>query len=378
MENLSKHQKYLLLGKVTNTLSETEEKELDLLFATNPEAIKQYRELINHLPEESISTSFSEFDDPAVWQEMAWQSNQGKEKTPRTIWLRRVAIAAVTIGIIASSTVYFNSFYRKNSSVAGLQKNVTIKLANGKTIDLASTKGTITDKEITLNNENETLSYENNTTGSIGINSMSVPAGMTYKVILSDGSVVWMNSMTVLDFPTQFTGDSRQIAIAGEAYLEVAKNPLKPFIVKLPLGEIKVTGTEFNVNTYEANISRVALINGKVELNINDSSVIVKPGTEAIYDNNNATTSLEVFDAKKVLSWRQGIFYFEKTSLSSIARVLERWYGIKTEINHSSLADRRFTGMLNKNKPLKTFLDNLKIISKVSASFDKEGILHFN
>src|SRR5690606_32808342 len=99
------------------------------------------------------------------------------------------------------------------------------------------------------------------------VNTLTVPAGLDYKVHLPDGSEIWMNSTSQLQFPSEFSAATREISIKGEAYLNVAPNKEKPFIVHLPKSTVRVLGTEFNVNTYGLNTETVALVKGSVQLN---------------------------------------------------------------------------------------------------------------
>ncbi len=121
--------------------------------------------------------------------------------------------------------------------------------------------------------------------------------GMDYKINLSDGSEIWLNSMSKLIFPSEFASDKRVVTIDGEAYLNVAKNPSKPFIVRLPENTIEVTGTEFNINTYNKNSVRVALVDGGINLTSSTSTVKMKPGTQAVVTN--GLVNLESFDDQK-------------------------------------------------------------------------------
>jgi transmembrane sensor len=200
---------------------------------------------------------------------------------------------------------------------------------------------------------------------------------MDYKINLSDGSEVWMNSETLLTFPSQFSVNKREITISGEAYIRVAKNSRVPFFVKLPNSSIQVTGTEFNVNTYDSVATNVALIEGGLNLVTKSSTVKINPGIMALYNSRSNVVERKKFNEKRTLSWREGIFYFDGASLNDIAKVVSRWYGIKTKIDRSDLLQKRFAGMLNKHQSIEIFLDNLKTISQIEGYFDDQQILHF-
>ena len=97
-------------------------------------------------------------------------------------------------------------------------------------------------------------------------NTISVPRGGEYKIVLADGTTVWLNSDSDIRFPVTFSGDKRQVELQGEAYFEVAKNVEKPFIVKINDYNIRVTGTQFNVRNYSGENVATTLVEGSVQL----------------------------------------------------------------------------------------------------------------
>lgn len=186
-----------------------------------------------------------------------------------------------------------------------------------------------------------------------------------------------MNSDTRLEFPSKFADNKREIVLSGEAYLEIAKNKSKSFFVRLPSATVEVTGTRFNVNTYAATLTKVALVEGGVNLRSGKNITQISPGNEAIYDNSSQKMTKQPFNAKKTLSWREGFFFFEGASLTEISPVLWRWFGITTKVDQPELLNKKFVGVLNKAESVETFLDNLKAISGIEGYFDKDGVLHF-
>src|SRR5690606_7411958 len=119
-----------------------------------------------------------------------------------------------------------------------------------------------------------------------------------------------LNSVTELQFPSAFDSLKREIRINGEAYLHIKKDVSRRFIVHLPGNTVKVLGTEFNVNSYSANLVKVSLVEGAVVLKSARDSVNILPGLQA--KSTGGSINSQPFDAKKALGWRDGIFYFEK------------------------------------------------------------------
>lgn len=92
---------------------------------------------------------------------------------------------------------------------------------------------------------------------------MIIPRGGEYKIVLADGSRVWINSQSVLEFPARFTENERRVRLKGEAYFDIIKDEHKPFIVEVGDKEVRVLGTQFNISDYEGSFV-ATLVSGKV------------------------------------------------------------------------------------------------------------------
>jgi ferric-dicitrate binding protein FerR (iron transport regulator) len=135
-------------------------------------------------------------------------------------------------------------------------------------------------------------------------------------------------------------------------------------------------GTEFNINSYDSGITKIALVNGAVKVEAGTAIKLLSPGKQAICTNGQAITETS-FDERTVLSWRQGLFYFNNASLSEISKVLPRWFNISVLIDDPTILNRRFTGVINRTQPITNFLEDLNVISGIHARIDSNGQLHF-
>jgi ferric-dicitrate binding protein FerR (iron transport regulator) len=198
---------------------------------------------------------------------------------------------------------------------------------------------------------------------------------MDYKLMLADGTEVWLNATSKLRFPFNFTGDKREVYLEGEAFFNVAKNAAQPFIVHTEKTDIQVLGTTFNVSAYKNGINSTSLVSGAVATKTGTSTVTLKPGQEAILDNNDKV-NIRKFDEDEVLAWMRGIYIFHNTSLKEIGSVIDRWYGVKVVFDSPAIADKRFTGGLEKIHKLDYFLETLKIVGNIEHEYDKNGVLH--
>jgi transmembrane sensor len=280
-----------------------------------------------------------------------------------------LAIAAGFLLIVSGA--YFTFFKTakivdKEKIAAAVKKNkqsVNLVLANGKTFELSkeASANTIALDNATINTDNSTLQYSSADTMQ---NTLWVPAGESYKIVLSDGTEVWLNAATRLRFPSRFYGQQREVYVEGEAYFKVAKDAAHPFIVYTALTQVRVLGTSFNINTYEAGNVKTALVEGKVLTKSNDGkSIELNPGYVANYEMAKGFVS-GVFDEDDVLSWINGVYYFHNIPVADLAVAAARCYGIKIVLNEKDFAGRSITGLLDKNK-LTDFLNDLKTTAHI-------------
>lgn len=182
-------------------------------------------------------------------------------------------------------------------------------------------------------------------------NTMRIPVGGFYQLALSDGSKVWLNSMTELRFPVAFTGEERKVYLTGEAYFEVAPDSKHPFIVVTEEGmEVKVYGTEFNMNTYQHGVVQTVLVSGKVGIRVNATGkeVMLAPKQMAEYSEKTGMVRVEEADPYRYIAWKDGEFVFERETIEEIMERLGRWYDVKVFYENESLKQKRFTGVISR------------------------------
>lgn len=179
-------------------------------------------------------------------------------------------------------------------------------------------------------------------------NSVSVPLGQRVKLILPDGSVVWLNSQTNFQYPSVFANNQREVSLDGEAYFEVKGNKKCPFIVSTSKGKVRVTGTKFNVLAYSDNESfETSLMEGRVEVmpeNTSLNKVVLKPNQKSILKNNKLLIDT-ISDGSDYL-WRDGLIAFKDKTLLDILGKLEKGFGVKIMVlgNKSALSEKTYTG----------------------------------
>ncbi|MCF8226918.1 MAG: FecR family protein [Bacteroidales bacterium] len=233
------------------------------------------------------------------------------------------------------------------------------------------------------NNLNITQSIEST------YNVIEVPAGQKSKITFSDGSSAWINAESRISFPEIFSQDKREIYLEGEAFFEVITDPDHPFIVKTSNIDIKVTGTKFNVKSYPSDkIITTTLLEGKVfiiskdektqkareiKLNPNQQARYVKKDNQlSVKDlkkkvehsknesNNSSIQILNNIDADKIVSWKDGRLIFEEETFESVAKMLERRYGVSVFIDNESLRALKYTGAF-KNETIEQVMRALQL-----------------
>lgn len=280
-----------------------------------------------------------------------------KHNNKNAIFITLLSMAAI---FIVGITLYLYKPEKPAVPLLTTTKNIQLQLPGGQIVDLSDTKGQAQAGNVLLNNTNKLLTYSSQHTSIVQWATLTVPRGKDYKINLSDGSEVWMNADTKLKFPLNFSDTTREITIDGEAYVKVSKNARQPFIVHLPGGTVQVLGTEFNVNSYDTSNTRVSLVNGIVQVKTTTANLVIKPGKEVRLDPITGQLHLQSFNEDYTLSWRKGIYAFRNSSLSEVLQVLPRWFDVSLKIDDPKFAQKRFTGIIDRNLPIEQSLDILK------------------
>ncbi|MDR0431261.1 MAG: FecR domain-containing protein [Tannerellaceae bacterium] len=165
-------------------------------------------------------------------------------------------------------------------------------------------------------------------------NTLIVPVGKRTFLTLSDGTKMWVNSDSRIIYPNRFTGNTREIFIEGEAFLDVARNNKTPFIVKTHELTIKVLGTRFNIISFpDEPTTEVVLVNGQVEVKAKESSEATSKTLfpDDLYRYNNATGEIRVTktDVTDYIAWRDGYYLYKSQPLDIVLKKIARYYGIQ-------------------------------------------------
>ena len=323
-------------------------------------------------------------------QEKLRNSIEGHNRIKRfSIWGWQSAAAAILILLISGIYYYQKSSDPvlvktgiprfKNDILPGNNKAI-LTLGDGSKIDLDDAKTGILASESNIDIKKTSQGQLEYTAGNQGekpvkYNILSTPMGGEYRLVLPDGSKVWLNSGSTLRFPTLFNGPERIVELKGEAYFEIAKNAQMPFRVRTNNAmDIKVLGTHFNVMAYddEKNIN-TTLIEGSVEVLKGSGKTMLKPGQEAILNRGSGNIKVAPADVEQAIAWKNGNFIFYNENIESIMRKVSRWYNVDV-FYQGNLINKDFAGTISRNKNVSELLKMLELTGAVHFSIDGRRI----
>lgn len=315
---------------------------------------------------------------------------QEKEMRKRRVLRKWYAVtgAACLIGIILGG-VFLN--HEDRESVALVENNpeqvvnekVMLVLSDGQTIGLAhqGTDSIYIGQATIIKKENQ-LAYQRRQ-DTLGTrveeerNRIITTVGGDYCFILSDGTKVWLNAESELDFPVDFVGKERVVRLKGEAYFEVKPDAAHPFIVETRGVRTRVLGTSFNIKAYDNEESIfTTLLTGKVKVSAigeENESVVLTPGMQSEWQENGQKMSVKKVNAENFTAWRQGAFMFDNENIMVVTRVLERWYGLKF-IYNENVHEHTFSGRLSKDEPLESILETLTFTGGPQFKIEKDVV----
>ncbi len=188
------------------------------------------------------------------------------------------------------------------------------------------------------------------------MNKLIVPYGKRSEIKLSDGTRAWLNSGSSLEFPSTFSGDTREVFLSGEMYIEVAPDNNKSFLVHTSGYNVKVYGTKFNVSSYAGASSSVVLVEGSVSLQpAGKQELFLSPKEQAVYSEATGTFETLIVDVPAFTSWKDGYLTFEDTPITEALKQIERYYNLSFNLDE----DVSFKGLTCTGKIILSDLDNV-------------------
>jgi transmembrane sensor len=303
--------------------------------------------------------------------------------------MRWVAAASVLLLIGAGS--YFFSFRNKDAGgsektagqmaadVAPGRYGAVLTLSDGARIvlDSAGNGHIATQGASQVLMQNGAIVYEKASAApaaAVVYNTISTPRGRQFRVVLPDGSGVWLNAASTLRYPTSFAGDRRAVELSGEAYFEIAKDERKPFVITARGMRVQVLGTAFNLMAYaDETAVNTTLVTGAVRVVSAKSSLVLDPDQQACLSDSGRFT-LSKPNLKEVLAWKDGRFRFDGAKITAIMRQIARWYDVDIEYR-GEVPSNEFNGSISRAEYARKILDALERTGNVHFSLEGRKII---
>lgn len=314
------------------------------------------------------------------------------ETKKRTNLPQRILAAASIIFILSAGVLFYKHRNLdqlvitekkevKQSDIDPAENKAVLTLADGSKILLDdSERGLVANESgIKIKKLSDgTITYEapasqNSNNNHVTYNKIETPKGGKYRIILPDGSKVWLNAASALKFPTAFNGKERNVELEGEAYFEVSKNKLLPFRVHTKDMNVFVTGTQFNVMAYnDEQFSATTLIEGSVDVKNSSEQLSLVPGEQAVHKAGTSLRKKEV-DVEQFIAWKNGLFQFNNSDIQSVMRQIGRWYDVSVEYR-GKIPQTNFGGFISRDSKLSQVIKMLEL-SGVKFSVQEKKII---
>lgn len=264
-------------------------------------------------------------------------------------------------------------------SLKGGNSRAILTLSSGRKVVLGEKQSVYIREErgVSVKADSLWLTYERKKEEDVALafNELTVPRKGEFALKLADGSRVYVNADSRLRYPEAFGDTCREVELCGEAYFEVEKDSLRPFIVKAGNMRVKVLGTVFNVDAYpESAEVKTTLVGGSVEVECGENSLLLQPGEQARLNRKQGMLSKEKVDVALYTAWKNGLFKFERESLENIMTVLARWYDVQVFFRDDALRESLFTGDLKKYDSIEEHLRMLELTTDVQFQIQGNNV----
>ena len=386
----------IIIKSLFSELTENEQQQLDTWLSIPDNAIV-YKHIVNNVKEQDDVVKFlSDIDvDNAIEnvnqriQQLNAVSDQHEETASiksrqhhtlfthlRPLW--RYA-AAVLILIVGGAALWYSQYTKVTPPE--ISESVQFAMQQSRKSGKQDAKVDVLSKELSMMSDesgiNEELRVKNE-------ESLSVTESLTkeqllsarrittmhdkeYWLTLDDGTLVHLNYNTRLIYPEKFGRGDRNVILDGEAYFMVAKDKSRPFIVHTPNGDVKVYGTEFNVNTTGDNTS-VVLVKGSVSVTpTGGKEQLMNPGQLCEFSVENLM--LSTIDVEPYVAWNEGKFSFEEWPLERIMQVISRWYGREVEFTSEDIKHQQYSGNFDRYEDIHPTMEAIESITGLKITF---------
>jgi len=375
----------LIAGHLREELTDAEKIHLDKWLSASETNKALFDELVSKQFHHSELPFFFDIDTDKAWNRLATakgdnglmvshEATSPKRSLGPWLW---AAAAVVITGFLLLKTLFFvppAPVATAHEILPGGNK-ATLTLSDGTVIPLSGVAdgGIASQGNVTVVKLDGMVQYQpKGESNEMVYNTIQTPKGGKYQLVLSDGTVAWLNASSSLRFPIAFNGTDRVVELKGEGFFEVSKNAKKPFRVKLEDGgEIEVFGTAFNVNAYQdEQMVKTTLIEGKIGISVEGVQRQLKAGQQArVMKGQSSIVVADGVEMDEVVGWKNDLFVFKSLDIKSIMRQISRWYDVEV-VYVGELSNETFSGVVSAKSNLSQVL---KILEEGGVAFNIEG-----
>lgn len=314
-----------------------------------------------------------------------WEAIQ-KRAGKRTKVRKQYWIAAASVLIIATMGLWMQNKHTPSISIEEEQSLVqraeevlpgkskaVLTLSDGRKVALGDRVGQrVKEGNLLLSAEEDKLDYSSQASTEVYMHKLEVPIGGTYQLRLSDGTQVWLNADSELEFPSAFSDQERRVRVRGEAYFEVAKDPSKPFKVEVNGMEVEALGTAFNINTHmNPDKVKTILTEGRIRVSNDKEQIVINSGYATLSSLENI--AVEKADIEEALAWKDGYFYFNSKNLKYILEEIARWYDVQLHIE-KPISQEKYKGGIKRTESIEKLCEMLSDLTDYSIEINNRLI----
>lgn len=306
----------------------------------------------------------------------------------RAMFRRAVAIAACVSALFLAGGGYYwwtggvrDVQLVENGVIHHGSSKARLFLSTGDVVELGKERKSLREQQtVAIDVEQEGMvAYRDSViaeeTGDVVYNKLEVNRGGEYRIVLADGSEVWVNSESELVYPVRFAGEKRVVRLKGEAYFKVQADADHPFVVEVNGVEVAAVGTEFNVNSRKEKVVESVLVKGQVEVVNGTRQVMLTPNQLAVCDVETNGIVVKEVDVRKYIDWKNGDFVFSDDRLEDVMNKLALWYDCDVVYADTELKEIRLSGDMKRYGEVEEFLHFLEISTGAHFSVKNKTIV---
>lgn len=380
----------LIRHSLTGELSEQERVELEAWLRDSEEHQVLFEKIKKEIRISSESSLFRSLNDEVAWQKFKTTTRERK----RRVYVRRILTYAAVIVLPLAVVAVFLFLNREKDTLPIASERVVKITPGGPRAILITADQTIhelngvqgqreieVEKGVVIKQGGANLEYDSLVASvqevALAMNTLRVPRGGEFRLKLSDGTNVYLNSASELKYPVRFDEKERKVYLSGEAYFEVTKDSNRPFYVITEEVQVRVYGTEFNVNTHQPGKVHTVLVDGRVGIKKRGTTgeITRNRGNWLVLTRNAGTFEVKEVDVRQYVVWKDGYFTFENESLEQILNTLSLWYDVDVFFQSESAKQLVFTGYMKRYNDISEILNAITDVVGVNFTINGKTII---